>query len=925
MTLTLFNPDDVYVDRGSKTLLDRIVQLIRKAPTPELQRILTVTAEEVRKFMGTDRVKIYQFHADGSGEVIAESILEKRLPSLLGLHFPAEDIPVRARQLFVTLRMRAIADVAGRRAGKSGSNPQREKKPIFEEIHYQPLDPCHAEYLTAMGVKSSLVVPLLHDDELWGLLVSHHADAYAIEEEKLEDVQRVADLLSVVIAQAQLLEHAREKATREASLNRICAAFPSLQIALEEMVAVFQGSGGRLYIRTDAFDFQQSKPESQAIELYTCGAQPILSELAMFPTIEQYHFWQQHFQSTNHLVWAIADLYRTPELRTLQSSFRCTDIRSLLMIPLYDRTQLVGYLSVFRDQIETEKLWAGRVDADGRQELPRSSFEAWKQTQTGQVRAWTGSELDLAQALSGQFSQAVRQYEMDKQLRSLNSCLEKQVEDRTGQLKKAFARQQALFEGVAKIRESLELNTIFQTTTREARQLLNTDRVAIYRLNSDWSGEFVAESVADRWISLVDGSFDARDLNQSINLCSQKYWKDTYLQDVREGLFPSGSDFLTCNNIYQAGFSKCHLQVLERYQAKAYAIVPIYQRQNLWGLLAAYQNSSFRNWEPQEVKFLEQIAMQISVAIQQAGLLAKTRQQAEQLELTLAHLQATQTQLVQTEKMSSLGQLVAGIAHEINNPVNFIYGNLLHTETYVKEMLDVLGLYQRSLQAPPAELLQRVEEIELEFLVQDLPKMMSSMKLGANRICQIVKSLRNFSRLDEAECKDVDLHEGIESTLSILQHQLKSKVIRVRGQEYDRSEIQVLKNYSLLPLVECYAGQLNQVFMNIFSNAIEAIEQRCLSESSSYTGKITISTEVVEKPKNHPNVVIRIADNGAGIPHGVKERIFDPFFTTKPVGKGTGLGLSISYQIIVEKQGGTFEVESEPGRGTEFKISIPVQ
>jgi light-regulated signal transduction histidine kinase (bacteriophytochrome) len=905
MSLILTHQNDVPIDRGSKTLLDRVIQLIGQATIPELPTILTVAAEEVRKFLASDRVKIYQFHADGSGEVVAESLRECRLPSLLGLHFPADDIPDSSRELFVTLRMRAIVDVANGKAGKSCWNDREGGKYTFKGIHYQPLDPCHAEYLTAMGVKSSLVVPLLYNEVVWGLLVSHHAEPYGIGEAQVEDVQRVADLLSVAIAQADLLDRTRQKAVREASLNQISVTFPALQRALETTIKIFQGSGGRLYVRPDVFDFYKSTLDREAVRLFTCGAQPIFSELSMFSMMEQYSVWQQCFQDRDRRVRAISDLYQTSELRTVQSAFRSTAIRSILMIPLRDRDQIVGYLSIFRDEIETEKLWAGQIDLDRRQDLPRASFAAWKQTQTGQVRSWTVSELKLATALSDQFSTAVRQFEMDQQIRSLNSSLEKQVEERTTQLKQAFERQQALFEGVAKIRESLELKTIFQTTTREVQKLLKVDRVAVYRFDANWGGEFLNdfESCSPEWQNV--GRFGE-------NLV----WNDTYLQETQGGCYRY-HQHLVVDDTDSAEFSSCHLDLLQQFQIKAFVTVPIFVGQDLWGILGIYQHAGTRAWEKEEIQFLEQIADQMGVTLQQANLLDRTQQQSDQLQLIIAHLQETQTQLVQTEKMSSLGQLVAGIAHEINNPVNFIYGNLVHTETYVKDILNLLSLYQKHIDRPHADIIQHMEEVELNFLLQDLPKMLSSMKLGADRIRQIIQSLRNFSRLDEAEFKDVDLHEGIESTLLILQHKLKAK--------NDRSEIKLVKKYSQLPLVECNAGQLNQVFMNILSNAIDAIEQRDRFESEPYNGQITISTEVVEKPDSRQYAMIQISDNGLGIPDSVKARIFDPFFTTKPVGKGTGLGLSISYQIVVDKHGGTFECQSQPGQGTQFEIAIPVQ
>jgi two-component system, NtrC family, sensor kinase len=262
-----------------------------------------------------------------------------------------------------------------------------------------------------------------------------------------------------------------------------------------------------------------------------------------------------------------------------------------------------------------------------------------------------------------------------------------------------------------------------------------------------------------------------------------------------------------------------------------------------------------------------------------------------------------------------LGQLVAGVAHEINNPVNFIYGNLRYVKDYTQCLLNLVHLYQQFYDNPVLDIQEYIKEIELDFLLNDLPKILSSMKVGAERISEIVLSLRNFSRLDEAEKKRVDIHQGLDSTLLILQSRFKDSV--------DHPGIKVVKNYGDLPLVDCYPGQLNQVFMNIISNAIDALDnydsKRTIAEIHANPNKITITTEVIET-----NCVIRIADNGSGITETVKERLFDPFFTTKPVGKGTGLGLSISYQIVVEKHGGTLRCISEPGQGTEFWIEIPL-
>ncbi|HEY9619382.1 MAG TPA: ATP-binding protein [Crinalium sp.] len=287
-----------------------------------------------------------------------------------------------------------------------------------------------------------------------------------------------------------------------------------------------------------------------------------------------------------------------------------------------------------------------------------------------------------------------------------------------------------------------------------------------------------------------------------------------------------------------------------------------------------------------------------------------------QLENTLEELRQAQLQMVQSEKMSALGQMVAGVAHEINNPVNFIHGNLSHVSEYTQNLLELVQAYQTQYPDPPQSIQDLLEHLELEFIAEDLTKLLQSMKVGTHRIREIVLSLRNFSRLDEAEFKTVNIHEGLDNTLMLLHHRLRARP--------DRPEIYVVKHYGSLPLVQCYAGQLNQVFMNLLSNAIDALEEksqdRCFEEMVENPNMIWIHTSATADQQ----VRITIADNGPGISDEVRSQLFNPFFTTKPVGKGTGLGLSISYQIITEKHHGTLWCDSSSGQGAKFTLEIPV-
>ena len=280
-------------------------------------------------------------------------------------------------------------------------------------------------------------------------------------------------------------------------------------------------------------------------------------------------------------------------------------------------------------------------------------------------------------------------------------------------------------------------------------------------------------------------------------------------------------------------------------------------------------------------------------------------------------LQQMQIKLIQSEKMSGLGQLAAGIAHEINNPINFIAGNLDYAQEYAHNLLKIIHLYQEDYVNPTPRIQAAIDEIELEFLEEDFIKILNSINFGTQRIQEIVKSMRIFSRVDEAEVKTVNIHEGIDSTLTLLHHRLKAKP--------DHPEIELIKEYGQLPQVECHAGQLNQVFMNIISNAIDALDesnqQRSFAEIQQHPNRIQIFTKVIDDNW----VAIHISDNGRGVRETVGPKLFDPFFTTKPIGKGTGLGLSISYQIIVEKHGGRLYCQPVSGKGIEFVIEIPIR
>ena len=486
--------------------------------------------------------------------------------------------------------------------------------------------------------------------------------------------------------------------------------------------------------------------------------------------------------------------------------------------------------------------------------------------------------------------------------------------ERSRQSYKELVRREEMLNRrlTSQIRNSLDLNTILATAVNEVQDLLSIDLCNFfwYIPETDPPEFQLVHFATSKSLFASEPTYPLSQLTA----LGKRLLKQEILQ-IQLIYANSGLDDFSRELLAEKGFT-------------SQLLVPIKTRSLKLGVIVAAHCQGSRPWNADEVELLQAVANQLAIAIDQAELFdsaqanaAAANAQSLQLEQAMADLQKTQSQLIQTEKMSSLGQLVAGVAHEINNPVNFIYGNINHASRFVQNLIEAIALYQKNYPQPIPEIAKFLDEIDLDFLKQDLPKMLTSMKIGAERIRQIVLSLRNFSRTDQEGRKPFNIHEGLDSTLLILQNRLKAFG--------DRPAISLTKHYGNIPLVNAYAGQLNQVFMNILSNAIEAIDEQLtdqLLDENHINREITVVTEFQESlTDTQPDmVIVRIADNGQGIPEHLRNKLFNPFFTTKPVGKGTGLGLSISYQIVVEKHQGRLECLSKVGEGTEFRIEIPI-
>ena len=978
-------------------LLHQMTVCIRQSL--QLQEILQATVAEVRRLLETDYVVVYQFAPDGN---------------------------------------------------------------TAEDPGYRSVAACYGELGQATIRQATIVVPILQQKQLWGLLVAHHAEPRTVSEAELQLLQLVVDQVAIAIAQSALLSQVQAQVEQGNTINQLVTLLHSgvakpFEAALEALVEAIGGSGGRLLLLPT-----QLNP---AGELYTCGDQPRYPGCIPGERLEQYDLWQTHTYSE---VLAIADLYQDARCLTLANAFQSTQIRSLLILPLQQAQQTIGYLTLFRNQRTIERLWVDMFHLDEKQKRSQQAVALRPEQQTQQAQGWTEADLQLVQAIKSHvvaaFSHIHGQHVYGQHLQEQHIHGQRQVEvfhtiveqPPQKRVTDITARKQAdvqlrdqeqffrtVYEGVeqiiaiidvlkdgdfryvgwnptaeklasipsaaivgktpeaifgeangAAVRQNYQRCVSAGTSVRYEEHLpfqeqdiwwlttvnpLKDDRGNINRLvltattiterkqaEAALQQKAQQEQLLNQLANQIRSSLDLDEVLKTavdsiqallnVDRCTFAWyrphaqpptWEWVYETKPPEfptllGLYPSDILGATTERLQNlevirdddtaASSDPQWQRTLRSFELKSHLSIPLQANTGDIGVLSCSHQRTVRPWKNGEVALLTAVANQLAIALNQAELYKQSRlaaetaqAKAEQLAHTLHALQQTQAKLVQTEKMSSLGQLVAGVAHEINNPVNFISGNLTHATAYSHALLNLLQLYQHHYPQPAPAIQAEAEAIDLDFLQEDLPKLLTSMKVGAERIQTIVLALRNFSRMDEAEVKAVNIHDGIDSTLMILQNRLKTTA--------GYPEIQVLKHYGNLPLIECYAGQLNQVFMNILSNAIDALDEynsrRSLRDQHQKPATVTIQTELAvdrsQETASPPHGIhIRISDNGPGMTEAVQQRLFEPFFTTKPIGKGTGLGLSISYQVVVDKHGGRLSCLSAFGKGAEFLIELPL-
>jgi GAF domain-containing protein/two-component sensor histidine kinase len=873
--------DQIFQQIEQQQTLTSIIDKIRSSL--DLDTIFNTTATEIRQLLNADRVGVFRF-TPGSGWDEGEFVAEDvalEFPSALAAKVYDHCFGSQFAAYYIQGRVQAVGD-----------------------IYNAELSDCHIQILEQYQIRANLIVPVLKGDDLWGLLCIHQcSNPRSWQLSEIEFIKKIADYFAIALQQAEHLEQIKHQATllaqtqaqekaliRQKALvkitNRIRQSLKweaICQTATQEVRQLLESD------RVTIYRFNSDWSGDFIFESVSPNWQPLVG---LIPTIADTHLMEnQGGRYASNETFAVSDIYTAGHSDCHVALLESLQARAYAIAPIFESDRLWGLLAAFQNS------------------APRN---------------WQADEIELLAQIGEQLSIALQQ--ANEQQRAIN-------------------RQQSLVKIVNKIRQSLDFTDICQTATDEVRQLLNADRVTIYRFNPDWSGDFLFESVANGWKPLVGASPTI---------------EDTYLMETQGGRYAANETF-AISDIYTAGHTDCHVALLEEFQAKAYAVAPIFEGDRLWGLFSAFQNTAPRNWDTDEVQLLAQIGEQLGIALKQAESVRQIQARSSELRQALKQLQQSQIELIQKEKMAALGQLIAGVAHEINNPLGAIKASAsnthkalqaalnelpyLHQRLNIEEQAIFFQLVNRAIETPPlvdalanralkrqitaylqgheiqdarniADFLMDMGIYEnLEFLLPLLKGEHSEWAVqfaynltcsfvnnqtilrAVDRSAKIVFALKSYARVEQSEQKQfIQVTEGLETTVEIYYNQIKRN-------------IKLIRDYQDIPAILGYPDQLIQVWTNLIHNAIQAMESG---------GTLTITARQEEN-----GIEVSIADTGLGIPTEIQQKIFDAFFTTKPAGKGSGLGLNIC-QKIIDKHQGRIEVESQPGN-TQFRVWLPVE
>ena len=845
-----------------ESLMRRVSDRIRASS--DLNEILQTAVDGARTLIQSDRIAIYQFRQGWKGRVMVENVATP-WSSVLGDIGADDCFAGRYAELYRNGRIRAIDDV------------ETDEK----------LDACHVHFLRSLQVRSNLIVPITLNlasemghlmtpdavetatgERLWGLLIAHQCDRpRRWQNREIQLLSQLSGQIAIALRQIELDAQIKSQARRERMLRHTIAQIRGsfdlmaiLQTAATSIRELLGSSRVTVYRFRDDLD-GDVVVESVAQQSWSILNCQIRDNCFTKPSAEKYLTGE---------VRSIDDIFDASELDECHRDFLLDlDVKAYAIAPLIIRPQ---------PRAEDQRMY---LDPDeSLSVIHGDGLRLWGLAIVHECvssRSWQAEDLSLLRQVADQMSIAIQQTTLYDRARA------------------RARRERALRQSIAQIRSSLDLPASLQAAADSVQSVLEADRVTIYQFDDQWDGRVVVESVVRPQWSV---------LNQDV---SDNCFKRDYAQRYCEGRVRT-----ICDIESDMGLDDCHRQFLAQLPTRASAIVGVVLNINrdgqqadeqkqawLWGLLIVHQCETPRRWTQGETDLLRQIADQVAIAIQQSTLYDRTRVQAEELQETLNQLRNTQEQLLRSEKLSSLGKMAGGVAHEINNANNFIFANLHHARSYVEDLILALE------QADGETAIEIKDEIDFPYIQEDFPKLLASIESGSERIKKIVDALQQFNNSDRTELQIIRLSDCLEGCLNDRRSRL--------------AQIRVTKIFQPLPCVECNPAQLERAFGSILDNAIDAIEAKPNTQATEHDGEIIITLNDYDGW-----IELSITDNGIGIPESIRARIFDPFFTTKDVGGGTGLGLTTAYQIVVEGHGGRIDAETTAEHGTTIMVSLPV-